>query len=405
MKWYNTPMCNDSSYISPCNRRPFAADDGCDRGSVDIFQFEDMPYCGKIDPTMPEIPPEVQDAPVPIPLPAYNCTCFNIDYKFDLKYNENREGNSFSTSASFAAIGDCCEGRYETNFKLRIPCPVKGRVGRKIKVGIAYGSGPQSASASFISADSSNCLIEPLAPSLNLNIPCPVKGDAEGGKMNIGIGYGSGPGSASVSFISENVDTCEIQALNPSVRLSLPCPVIASEDAKIKVSISYGDGPTEVSDSFVSEDPQACAIKPLGANLKLNIPCPMIGFDGDKKIRASIGYGEGRGNASATFAKTDAERCTIEAMSANLNLNIPCPVASTGTGAVSAGVKYGVANKNAAGNVVVANHESCGIGVGGVNLDLGIPCPVRVRRKDGRLANLGGIDGIGTGMDSLGGIT
>ena len=112
-----------------CNRRPFLSGDGCDRGSVDINQFDDFPYCDKIDPTMPAIPPEIVDTPLQIPVPP-SCACVNIKYALNFKYSKDRK---FGANADFIARGDCCEGNYVSNFNLQIPCPILGGGSKKIK--------------------------------------------------------------------------------------------------------------------------------------------------------------------------------------------------------------------------------------------------------------------------------
>lgn len=372
-------MCPNSDSTSPCNRRPFVSEDGCDRGSVDVHQFDDFPYCGPINPTPPGIPPEIDDGPIPIPIPTYTCSCINISYKIDFRYSKEKK---FKAHGSFSAKGDCCEGNYGTGMSFEIPCPINAPKGRKIKVGISYGKDFKSDSASFIAANSDSCTIEALSPSLHLEIPCPVN-DSEGKKLKVGISYGSGPQSASASFIKANPDSCTIEAMSPDIHLNLPCPVKDSEGKKIKVGISYGDGPTSASASFIKADPEKCEIEPLQANLRLNIPCPVIGDGGTKKIKAKIKYGD-ESSASASFLKMDKDACVVEAFDANLDLSIPCPVKSKGTKKLKIQIKLGDSTVSASASYASMG-DSCSINMQDVNLNLDLPCPVKATKGEKKI--------------------
>lgn len=365
-------MCPNSDSTSPCNRRPFVSEDGCDRGSVDVHQFDDFPYCEPINPTPPGIPPEIDDGPIPIPIPTYTCSCINISYKLDFRYNKEKK---FKAHGSFSAKGDCCEGNYETGMSFEIPCPINAPKGRKIKVGISYGKDFKSDSASFIAANSDSCTIEALSPSLHLEIPCPVN-DSEGKKLKIGISYGNGPQSASASFIKANPDSCTIEALSPDIRLNIPCPVKDSEGKKIKVGISYGEGPTSASASFIDADTEDCAIKPKNADIRINIPCPVKDSEG-RRIKVGISYGDGPKSASASFIKADPEKCEIEPLQANLHINIPCPVIGDGgTKKIKAKIKYGD-GASASASFLKMDKDACAVEAFDANLDLSIPCPVK----------------------------
>ena len=356
-----------------CNRRPFLSEEGCDRGSVDIHQFDDFPYCETVDPTMPAIPPEIVDNPLQIPVPP-SCACVNIKYALKLKYSKDRK---FGAEASFSAQGDCCEGNYVSNFDLQIPCPILGKGSKKFKLKIGYGSGKASAAASYIKTNTDSCTVEAKDVDINLNIPCPVK-DARGKKIKIGISYGEGDKVASASFIRTDTKGCEIEPLSPDIHLNLPCPIVGRKDApKIKASIKYGSGNGKASASYIKADPKECTIEPLSPSLELNIPCPIKDSKG-KKIKIGISYGNGNKTASASFLVTDAKNCTVEALAPTFNLNLPCPVRrQQNTPKIKAKIGWGTQGASASASLLSVNVASCEIQARDVNLNLNLPCPVR----------------------------
>ena len=79
-----TPCHSHPSLSDGCNRSPFQSGDGCDRGDVNTHQFSDLPYCKPIDPTRPNIPPEILDTTWVLPVPP-PCSCIDIEYKLDFK--------------------------------------------------------------------------------------------------------------------------------------------------------------------------------------------------------------------------------------------------------------------------------------------------------------------------------
>lgn len=322
---------SDQTLAKTCNRIPFQSDSGCDRGSVDIRQFADFPFCDPIDPTEPQVPPEVVDSPLNIPVPP-PCACVNMQYKVDLKYSEKKK---FETSASFTAKSDCCEGNYDVNLNLRIPCPIsENKSGDgKIKVGISYGPKFKSDSASFIKADSSSCTIEPLSPEIKLQIPCPIKGNyANDKKLKIAIGYGDGFKPGEASFIKADSKDCTIQPLSPNINLQIPCPVKNDGESagRIRVRIGFKNKFSSASASFMDVDSSSCTVKALSPNLFLRIPCPFEKPKGDNagKIRVSIGYstGDAFDTASASFLGIDSSSCTLNPLFPNIRLQIPCPI-------------------------------------------------------------------------------
>ena len=368
-------IISDMSKSDPksCNRQPFLSEAGCDRGNVDIHQFDDFPYCEPVNPTMPSIPPEIVDTPIELPVPP-SCACVNIKYALNFKYSQDRK---FAASASFSAQGDCCEGNYVSNFNLQIPCPILSGGSKKIKMKIGYGTGKASVAASYIKANASSCTVEAKDVDINLNIPCPVK-DARGKKIKIGISYGDGEKTASAEFLRTDTRNCEIEALTPTLHINIPCPISGRSDTpKIKASIKYGDGDSKASASYIKADPKACTIEPLSPTINLNIPCPVKDARG-KKIKIGISYGNGNKEASASYLRTDTEKCEVEALAPTFKLNLPCPVRNQrNTPKIKAKIGWGMQGASASASLLSVNVASCEIQARDVNLSLNLPCPVR----------------------------
>ena len=372
---------SDPKSSKSCNRRPFLSGDGCDRGNVDIHQFDDFPYCESFDPTMPAIPPEIVDTPLQIPVPP-SCACVNIKYALKFKYSQDRK---FEASASFSAQGDCCEGNYVSNFNLQIPCPILGSGAKRLKMKISYGTGRNSVAASYIKTNADSCTVEAKDVDINLNIPCPIK-DARGKKIKIGISYGEGDKTASASFLKTDTKNCEIEPLSPNLKLNLPCPVVGGKGTpKIKASIKYGDGDSKASASYIKADPKECTIEPLSPSINLNIPCPIKDARG-KKIKIGISYGNGKKEASASFLKTDPDKCTVEALAPTFNLNLPCPVRRQDrTPKIKAKIGWGNRGASASASLLSVNVASCEIQARDVNLNLNLPCPVRAGQSSPKI--------------------
>ena len=368
-----------------CNRRPFLSGDGCDRGSVDINQFDDFPYCDKIDPTMPAIPPEIVDTPLQIPVPP-SCACVNIKYALNFKYSKDRK---FGANADFAAKGDCCEGNYVSNFNLQIPCPILGGGTKKINMKIGYGNGKSYVDASYIKANSDSCTVEAKDVDINLNIPCPVN-DAKGKRIKIGISYGEGKREVSASFLRTDTEKCEVEALAPTFNLNLPCPVIGRNGTpKIKASIKYGNGYSKTSASYIKADPKECTIEPLSPSINLDLPCPVIGRnEKPPKIKAKIGWGENGQSASASFLTADSESCQIKGIDAFLNLNLPCPLADSSSssssgvaGKIKISISYGDGDQKASSSFIKFDIEKCRLRPLAPRIHLNLPCPISKQDK------------------------
>jgi len=356
-----------------CNRQPFLSDGECDRGSVDIHQFDDFPYCESFSPTLPDIPPEIIDNPINLPIPPA-CACFNIDYALKLKYSQDRK---FAASGSFSAKGDCCEGNYVSNLNLQIPCPILGSgTSKKISMKIGYGKGKQSASVSYIRADKDSCAIEARNVNINLNIPCPINKSGSK-KIKIGISYGKDFKSASASYLTANADSCTIEAYSPDFRLNIPCPILGrDENNRIKATMAWGSFGTSVSVSYIRKNTKECTIEPNDVTLNLSIPCPVKKQDKQSKVKFGVKWGS-KSYVSASIIKTDASKCTIETNDATFNLEIKCPVKKDSEQKkVKFAVKWG-SKSYVSASILKLDHSNCTIEANSASFGLEIPCPIR----------------------------
>lgn len=374
---------------SQCNRQPFLSESGCDRGSVDIHQFDDLPYCGPINPTEPKIPNEIVDVPVSVPLPSFSCSCFNMEIKPKFQYNGKRK---FVASASFRAIGDCCEGNYETNLDLQIPCPVYGNGDKKIRMSIGYGESKSYFSSTYMSVNSSSCEIKVKDIDVNLNIPCPIRerdfGSEAGkyahleaviyiehqtdGTMNLerippeeykysydhttwlwtvscrnasisfsGRGYmDPSPGFWNVSSHSENIQLYysgrfysyspghdQIKGLAALYVYGLPPEDEEHNDGRLRIGISYGKDFEGGSASIVGLNHDSCTIEALSPTINLSIPCPIVGEKPEElSIVAKAELTKITKMTEATFLKIDPEACKIEPVEPKLDIAVPCPI-------------------------------------------------------------------------------
>lgn len=384
-----------------CNRRPFQSGDGCDRGNVDVTQFDDFPYCNTIDPTDPQVPPEIVDAPMSVLLPAYSCSCINIKYKFDFKYSRSRD---FVASGSFSADGDCCEGNYGTTMNLQIPCPVLSGGDKKIKMSIGYGDGAGSFEGDLISADASNCTIAPHDVTIRLDIPCPVIGSDASKQISARIKYGSGGASDAKKYMAVNPTDCKIEALDAALSLEIPCPVVDG-DKKIKIGISYGDGFNGASAKVVRADHERCTIEPNEADFNLSIPCPLPNIS-IKAEYSEVGSSAETGmTVTSSYNQKDCRKTfTIKTAIPNFAVNVPCPVQG-GEDEVTMEVKYG-GGSGFKGQLIAVDHDTCTVSTVSNTISLSIPCPVKIPLSGTGLSSLNahmklGISYFG-GLDNLG---
>lgn len=374
-----------------CNRQPFLSEDGCDRGSVDIHRFDELPYCGDIDPTLPEIPPEIVDTPINIPVPP-PCACFNIDYDMNLKYSGTRK---FRADAEFRANGDCCEGNYVSEFNLQIPCPIVKTDKKTIQVGIGYGRGAGRKKLTYINENADSCTIRPENVDMELEIPCPI-GETATKSIQVGIGYGRGAGKRSVNYINGDADSCTIHPENVNMNLEIPCPLIGREgERKIFAGIRYVDKygnryrrhrELEISHPYIEEDPEECTLEPKDVTLNMDIPCPFT-YEGQcvkLKLRRKNEYGKWVSSSRCIAEMKEQNDCllTIEP----ITIDIPCPLNKPKKDdkkrKLKAKIKWGrSSHQSDSTSIFEISSSTCQIRpVESASLELEIPCPLISKR-------------------------
>lgn len=358
---------------APCNRRPFASDDGCDRGSVDIHQFDDLPYCGTIDPTMPEIPPEIVDTPLDVVIPP-SCVCFNVEQKVDFRYSGSRQ---FKSEASFAAQGDCCDGNYVSTLDLQIPCPVVGGGSKKLSVRLGYGTGGSKASQTYIKANASSCTVEAEDVDIKLTIPCPVPSVTKR-LLTVGISYGNGKSELAASFIKTDAKKCTIEPLATTLRLNIPCPLVGvyKQPPQVMARVKYGSSGGWKAASYMKVDPQECTFQPVSPSIDLQLPCP-VKDDGPYRMTVGISYGTARRQSySASFIKTDPRSCIITPLSPKIRLQIPCPVRLLPNRLkIGASIGWGSSGQAASASLLTVDTTKCTVSEVKDTLKLQLPCP------------------------------
>lgn len=311
-----------------CNRKPFVSDASCDRGNVDTHQFEEFPYCSPIDPGRADIPPMVVAEPIEMELPP-PCNCIEI---VGGEVKSKKAGDN-GGSIGFSAEGDCCNGVYRMG--ISIPCPIpevkKTTVKGRVKF-VPQDVPPPPLSYTLFSPASSACVMpQPKSIDMEMNLPCPIK---------------------------------------------------LVGDGKVKLSTVFRKNPKPQSFVIGKGDTIGCTLKiPQQQNIELGVPCPIP--NGTGKMRASIKYGNGFNVVSAPYLNGNADNCTLEYPNKqpSLALEIPNPIIGTKSGAVSVKIRCGSAVlASASGSLVtVKTNANAGkqIEMKTANLDLQLKCPVR----------------------------
>ena len=313
-------MCTPEEPTS-CNRRPFISEDGCDRGNVDIHQFDELPYCEGISPTNPDIPPEIVATPISLPVPP-PCSCFKIEFGFPIfRYTPER---TFITNASFKSVGDCCEGNYKSDFNIEMPCPIVGSGDNRIKIGIGYGDGEGKKEAKYVERDGDGCSITTNDVDLDLQIPCPISGLLEN-KISAKLGWAKAFKGDSALFARVSGDKCGVELFSNELKLEIPCPINGRENAKITAEIAYGEGNSKDSDIIMKMNPETCRIEGKDAEIYLNLPCPVKQGE-PPTINVDIGYGNSFKGDRKSLIRLNSEKCSIEPESPEIELSIPCPL-------------------------------------------------------------------------------
>ena len=355
---------SDTTTKLSCNRLPFVSDDSCDRGSVDIGHFADLPACESYDPPVPDVPVPSTDFPV-IVIPPPPCTCFNITY--DIKGTPKPVASVTVNKAEFKAIGDCCAGNYKTTFDLNIPC-IPFTIGTDSKspssfFSFLYSWGRKAKSDFNISVTQKDCAIE-LKPEINLEIPCPVYDfdikNADGSfaptakqrKLKTSLTFSQTKAGATEG------GACQIGQYTPQLDVTVPCAIdVGSKDINLFGSAQksgWGSGQLHL---MVDQ----CALTAVTSDL--NIPCPVK----DIKLKPTMAWTQKNTQTEQTIVKADSSGCDMTAGS--FNLNIPCPVKDI---SLTPSLKW-TKDQQPAQTLIKAG-ENCEMAAG--SFALNVPCPV-----------------------------
>lgn len=266
-----------------CNRQPFLSEDGCDRGNVDTHQFDDLPFCGDIYPTQPEIPPEVLETPWILPVPPH-CSCIHINYNY--KFNGFKE--KFVTKHSFKSNGDCCEGDYDNDFEFELPCPIDKIKEKTFSAKLVWLDEDDEEGTSFekvyVKDKKDDCGFYPEDIEFQVGLPCPIppkvelqanfswwdySGD-EGEKLD---GYDIGP----VNVFTKKEDDCGIaEQETPDLRFDIPCPIPKARDLRISMGWSAGRPFYNTTQRIIKrKKDNECSIDTSELAFDIHIPCPI----------------------------------------------------------------------------------------------------------------------------------
>jgi hypothetical protein len=294
-----------------CNRQPFLSGDGCDRGNVDIHQFDDLPYCDPINPTPANIPPEVIDT-LQIPLVPPPCACIDIKYVLrKFKYSKN-----LKFLAEFKSIGDCCEGNYQADFDIELPCPVK-KIGKKwYRQRLKWNYDPVFEQVYI--QDAEDCGLEPFDVDFELGLKCPVRTNGEK-KIAIGLDWGEKQEKQEKKYVDtqNNDEDCSITPADVDFDLELPCPISDVSDS-MKISLKWGQQQQSVEKDLKIKKVEDCGLDIEAPDFDLELPCPIP--NGDITLRPSIKWGRTFVANDVILAKGNQQKCEIELQDAAMDL-------------------------------------------------------------------------------------
>lgn len=400
-----------------CNRTPFLSDGECDRGKVDVRQFEDFPFCDPVDPTPPEVPEETIGAYKSVNTPP-SCQCIDIDYDLSAQYvtrssaglQQSRRAELYTRN--FRAIGDCCSGHYHADMFLEVQCPIVDPRPKKMRATVGYGDGASSQSEVFCVMDKNECTMEFKDVNFNVDLKCPIRvfsphmlGDEYD---NIG-GPGDSVLSTNVSFSDNGVDTTQSYVdivksgdgdeclssfeYRPTIDLTIPCIFPPRMDGSITMSAGYRcpDCKAPENKKFHIWSEPECTLRVEPGEYYLTVPCPIpedLGDDGDISIgvefKRRIPTEESEGSENRPF-KVVAYDCGVSFEGGDYNLAVPCPIPDGLSGDIAMSIKWDGspgASAGSAGTIPFQTSMDGCDGNGGNmavqsgNYNLVAPCPI-----------------------------
>mgnify|MGYP003293097410 CR=1 FL=1 len=319
-------ISNGTATPLACGREPFLDDSICDRGNVDVHAFDNFPVCSILDPTPPDVATPQVDFPV-IPITPPPCACVFI----------NTQGgggveniDDVLVSFDFASVGDCCEGNYQMDLDIRIPCMPFDIIGGSDShpVEIEMDCTTESPEGTFnlgITAD--NCAIN-IEPQIKLKIP--KTPDIKFNDPDLQFETVVCPEQPYCHFWT-TVDSHDCtRTVTPHLHMAVAEPnyfdTCSSWDVNIEQTTDDnkklgGTGTIEVEKEYVGKD--RCCLKYLCPTLNLDLPCPLP--DDDIKVKAKLDWSAPQSD-SATIATMHAGDCGFDVNPDVLELGLPCPI-------------------------------------------------------------------------------
>lgn len=348
-----------------CNRQPFLSGDGCDRGNVDIHQFDDLPYCDPIDPTPADIPPEVIDT-LQIPLVPPPCACIDIKYVLrKFKYSKNLKFN-----AEFKSIGDCCEGNYQADFDIELPCPIEKIDKKWYRQRLKWNK--ESEFEKIYIQDAEDCGLEPFDIDFELGLKCPVRTNGEK-KISIGLDWGEKQDKQEKKYVDTQNDDedCSITPKDVDFDLELPCPIPDTVEDNIKIELKWQDKQTDTK-PIILKKVEDCSLDIDAPDFDLGLPCP-IPTRKAKNITISLDWKNKKKDTKELVIKRNQE-CELDLLTKDFDLGLPCPIPS-GDIKLRPSLKWGQTFKSPEVVLAHGDQKNCETEFYDKPLDLEIPCP------------------------------
>ena len=282
-----------------------------------------------------------------------------------------KSGRSEEKSVQVLKVEECSLKALSGSLDLDVPCP------------IGFGSGGLSIETIFgekidtVSiVDVSDCYVAPLLTDLKVNVPCPVAGG--NGELSASIRYGDKK-TAAGSVVS--VDGCSISANNDHLDVQVPCPLVPGTGT---LSASLFQLYSETAGSPASATvatASGCNLNVSDGDLALGLPSFFFGASGGS-MDVTLEYGDtppGQENQIGMSVSKSVD-CAIDVSSGKVSLKLPCPTFSGG-GEMGMSLKYSSSGSDGVlsgtGMKIMTSHNACSVYVTPGDIDLEIPCPVK----------------------------
>ena len=303
-----------------CNREAFVNDSSCSRGDVDTHAFDDLPFCCVREPTPPDGGFPQTDYPV-VPFTPPPCSCIAVKASGGGGITHDKEPHIGFT---FDAIGDCCEGNYEANVSVDIPCiPFDFTEPKKNKptVTVECTSDSEGSGQIWIDTKIQGCDIT-LDPHLDLKIPMPksvatdIRVEVINGTCSAST-YSSKQESAFIESSSSIERNQCATLIKRTIKLHIPKPKI--KYATTSITLDNTECGTEAKVESEETSSGSCYTKHLHKSIKLSIP-KLPEISGCEKI---VGFtGDYSGVSGTAKLKNEGTSCSKQ-LCPHVNLHIP----------------------------------------------------------------------------------